>query len=141
MVIFLVVLLFIAMSRMSKKTDTSDWERRVSKHFEEIKFPILIVRPNSQDVVETFEEYLNDSDLYSYNFPLGSDLIDSKGNRYVWLFDQDLQAGIPSEKGDPVSFEEFKCLVLERFPKLQQVQYASDESFSTLMQRIIKDLL
>lgn len=86
------------------------------------------------------EEYLNDSDLHSFNFPLGSDLIDSKGYRYVWLFDQDLQADSPSEKGDPVFFEEFTLLVGERFPKLQQAEYTSDQSFSTLMQRIIKDL-
>ncbi len=142
--IFLLILFFIAMRGMVKtgisvkKTGNSNWERRVSKHFEGIQFPILIVRPNSQDAVETLQEYLNDPDLYFHNFPLGSDLIDSKGYRYVWLFDQGLQAGIPSEKGDPVSFEEFKCLVMERFPKLQQVQYTSNESFSTIMQQIIK---
>lgn len=141
-VIFLLILLIIAalMLFYRRKPNNSEWKRRVSEHFEGIDFPILIVRSNSIDVVETLQEYLNDPDLSFHNFPLGSDLIDSKGYRYVWLFDQGLQAGIPSEKGDPVSFEEFKCLVAERFPKLQQVQYTSDESFSALMQRIIKGL-
>jgi len=141
-VIFLAILFLIAILPMfyGKKTSNSDWVKRLSKHFERIEFPILVVRPNSIDVVETLEEYVNDPDLSFHDFPLGTDLIDSKGNRYVWLYDQDLHVNIPSEKGDPVSFEEFKCLVVERFPKLQQVQYTPNESFSTLMRRIIKGL-
>ena len=113
-----------------------EWVDILTREFNGIRFPILILSKGFPNGAESIEEFAMDMDLHFYQYEQGITFIDSKGDQFNWRYDKKERSNLPGDKLRTLSLEDFKSLVKNRYPKLKSDVYMAELLFSEAILRI-----